>query len=95
MRAYVTTFTIIAAATMAVIVIVMGVQVFYRYALNDSLIWAEEICRYLLMVMTFLLVGPAFERGEMVSVQFRCAPCRGGAAQMVMVPVYLLMIGFC
>ncbi len=55
---------------MSAIVVVMVVQVFWRYVLNSSTIWAEEMCRYLLILMTFLLIGPAFERGEMVSVQF-------------------------
>lgn len=84
----------IAASAMGLIVMVMGVQVFYRYALNDSLIWAEEICRYLLMVMTFLLVGPAFERGEMVSVQFLMQALPKRVAHALMIPIYVLMIGF-
>lgn len=84
----------LAALTMGLIVAVMGVQVFYRYALNDSLIWAEEICRYLLMVMTFLLLGPAFERGEMMSVQFMMQALPRRLAYCLMVPVYCLMIAF-
>ena len=84
----------LAAAAMGLIVVVMAVQVFYRYALNDSLIWAEEICRYLLMVMTFLLLGPAFERGDMVSVQFLMQAFPRRVALVLMVPMYLLMIAF-
>jgi TRAP-type C4-dicarboxylate transport system permease small subunit len=84
----------LAAATMGLIVAIMGVQVFYRYALNDSLIWAEEICRYLLMVMTFLLLGIAFERGEMVSVQFMMHALPRRVASALMVPIYCLMIAF-
>ena len=84
----------LAALSMGLIVVVMGVQVFYRYALNDSLIWAEEICRYLLMVMTFLLLGPAFERGEMVSVQFMMQALPARVAHALMVPLYGLMIAF-
>jgi len=84
----------LAALTMGLIVAVMGVQVFYRYALNDSLIWAEEICRYLLMLMTFLLLGPAFERGEMMSVQFMMQALPRRWACFLMVPVYCLIIAF-
>jgi TRAP-type C4-dicarboxylate transport system permease small subunit len=86
--------TFVAAVSMGLIVVIMGVQVFFRYALNDSLIWAEEICRYLLMVMTFLLIGPAFQRGEMVSVQFLMHALPPRVANALMIPVYLLMIGF-
>lgn len=50
------------------IVLIMGCQVYFRYVLNDSLIWAEEMCRYLLIWMTFLFMGLAYERGEMISL---------------------------
>jgi TRAP-type C4-dicarboxylate transport system permease small subunit len=50
------------------IVVIMGVQVFFRYVLNDSLIWAEEMSRYLLVWITFLFLGIAFQRGELISL---------------------------
>lgn len=93
-RLYNVVATFVAASTMGLIVLVMGVQVFYRYALNDSLIWAEEISRYLLMVMTFLLIGPAFQRGEMVSVQFLMRAFPKRLANALMIPLYVMMIGF-
>ena len=34
---------------LAVTVIVMGVEVFFRYALNNSIIWAKKISQYLLI----------------------------------------------
>jgi len=58
----------IAAVLMGAIVVVMVVQVFARYVLNDSLIWAEELCRYLLIWITFLFIGIAFERGEFIAI---------------------------
>jgi len=57
-----------AATLMATIVIVMIVQVFARYVLNDSLIWAEELCRYLLIWITFLFIGIGFQRGEFIAI---------------------------
>jgi TRAP-type C4-dicarboxylate transport system permease small subunit len=92
--AYQAVFLGLAAASMAAIVLIMSLQVFYRYVLNDSLIWAEEMCRYLLMIMTFLLLGPAFERGDMATVQFfvQALPRRIGHA--VVVAMYVLVVGF-
>src|SRR5262245_66504224 len=84
----------IAAIAMAIIVVVMAVQVFYRYALNDSLIWTEEVSRYLLILMTFLLVGVAFERGELVSVQFFINRLPRRIAYLLTIPVYLAIIAF-
>jgi TRAP-type C4-dicarboxylate transport system permease small subunit len=53
---------------LAGIVIIMGFQVFFRYVLNDSIIWSEEICRYFLIWITFLFLGIAYQRGELISL---------------------------
>ncbi|WP_158275550.1 TRAP transporter small permease [Maritimibacter sp. 55A14] len=55
---------------MALIVGIMVVQVFARYVMGDSLIWAEELCRYLLIWQTFLVLGMAYSRGELVALDF-------------------------
>lgn len=57
---------ILAGASMGFIVVVMVVQVVARYGFNASLIWAEELCRYVLVWQTFLFVGYAYHRGELV-----------------------------
>lgn len=56
------------AVMMAAILIIMMVQVVARYGFNSSLIWAEEMCRYILIWITFLFIGLAFQRGELVTV---------------------------
>lgn len=53
---------------MALIVVIMVVQVVARYGFNSSLIWAEELCRYLLIWMTFLLLGMAYRTGGLIAV---------------------------
>ena len=45
--------------TMAAIV---AVQVFFRYGLNHSLFWSEELSRYLLVWLTFLGASVAYHR---------------------------------
>ena len=57
---------LLAGASMGVIVVIMVVQVIARYVFNASLIWAEELCRYILIWQTFLFVGYAYHRGELV-----------------------------
>lgn len=63
---YERTIQALAGASMAIIVTVMVVQVIARYVFNSSLIWAEELCRYVLIWQTFLFVGYAYYRGELV-----------------------------
>ena len=52
-------FLFILGFTMAIVV---AVQVFFRYALNHSLFWSEELARYLLVWLTFLGASVAYHR---------------------------------
>ena len=58
----------LAGGSMAVVVVIMLVQVVARYGFNASLIWAEELCRYILIWQSFLFIGLAFRMGELVAV---------------------------
>jgi TRAP-type C4-dicarboxylate transport system permease small subunit len=68
-RSYERTMQVLAAGGMGLVVVIMVLQVFYRYFLADSLEWAEEACRALLIWNCFLFAGIAFQRGEMASVE--------------------------
>lgn len=57
-----------AGLSMAAIVGIMLVQVAARYLFGASLIWAEELCRYILIWQTFLLIGIAYSQGELVAL---------------------------
>jgi TRAP-type C4-dicarboxylate transport system permease small subunit len=84
----------LATAIMAVVVVIMGVQVFFRYVLNDSLIWAEEVSGYLLVLMTFLFVGAAYERGEMATLRLLVDLLPARVRIAIMLPSLGAMIGF-
>jgi len=58
-----------AGVSMLTLVAVMAAQVVMRYVFNASLIWAEELCRYILIWQTFLFVGLAYQKGELVAVE--------------------------
>lgn len=68
MRMYVSAMRFMAGTIMGSIVIIMVVQVIARYVFNSSLIWAEELCRYLLIWMTFLLLGMSYRSGGLIAV---------------------------
>lgn len=52
-------FVFVMGLSMALIVVV---QVFFRYVLNHSLFWSEELARYLLVWLTFLGTSSAYFR---------------------------------
>lgn len=93
-RAYRRLVIALACVCMLLIVIFMGVQVFFRYALNDSLIWTEEMCRYLLALVTFLLIGAAYERGEMICLDFLTGRLPPRARLAMLLPMHVLMMVF-
>ncbi len=68
--AYFAVVRFLAGTSMAIIVVVMLAQVWTRYVMGGSLIWAEELCRYLLIWQTFLVLGLAYSKGEFVSLDF-------------------------
>ncbi len=83
----------LSSALIVALVVIMGVQVFFRYVLNDSLIWAEEVCRYILLWTTFLFAGAAFQRGEMISLEIVVGRLPGASRLFLVVPAYLASLG--
>jgi TRAP-type C4-dicarboxylate transport system permease small subunit len=96
-RAYHAAMFAALGALMAVLFAVMCVQVFFRYALNDSLIWAEEVCRYLLIWVSFLAVGLAYQRGEVAAMRvlIEALPVRLAAIVAILADgAVLVLLGF-
>ncbi|GHF46317.1 TRAP transporter small permease [Seohaeicola zhoushanensis] len=52
------------------LLVLMTTQIVLRYGFNASLLWAEEVCRYMLIWLAFLALVMAFERGEIAALGF-------------------------
>ena len=94
MKHYVNAVLGTGAALMALIVVIMGVQVFYRYFLGSALIWAEEVCRYALIWITFLLSGVAFMRGEMAAMEMLMKRAPPLVRALLLGPAYMASAAF-
>lgn len=77
-----------------VLAVVVFLQFFTRYVLNDSLAWTEEAARYLLILVCFLGSVTAVRRGTHIMLEFiiRAAPPRIGKALAVLAE--LITFGF-
>ena len=58
----------IGAVCLGLMVVVILLQVFFRYALNNALPWPEEASRFLMLWSTGLMVPTAFRRGGFVAI---------------------------
>jgi TRAP-type C4-dicarboxylate transport system permease small subunit len=69
-----------------VLAIVVFLQFFTRYVLNNSLAWTEEAARYLLILVCFLGSISAVRRGSQISLEFlqRALPPLYGKALAVL-----------
>ena len=54
----------------ALMVIVILIQVFFRYILNNALPWPDEAARFCMLWMTGLMAPTAFRRGGFVAIDF-------------------------
>lgn len=92
---YVLTLKFLAGFSTLVIVVVMVAQVAARYVFGTSIIWAEELCRYILIWQTFLLIGIAYHRGELVALDILSHRLsRGGLLALrlvVSLPVWMFL----
>lgn len=82
--------------------LVIFVQFFTRYVLNDSIGWTEEIARYLLVTVTFAGSALAMRRNTHISVEFfyRYLPLSGARAlsrlvDLLRIAMLAVMTGLC
>jgi TRAP-type C4-dicarboxylate transport system permease small subunit len=93
-QTYVRAMQAAAAFAMGLIVVILTAQVFYRYFLSGSLIWAEELSRCLLVWTCFLFAGIAYQRGEMASVDLVTRKLPPGLRTLFMVPALVAAMAF-
>ena len=67
-RIYTRVMMAIGCTFLALIVIIMGSEVFFRYVLNNPILWAEQMSMVLLIWITFLFLGISYQRGELISL---------------------------
>ena len=80
----------IGIVAVALMVVAILIQVFFRYVLNNALPWPDEAARFCMLWMTGLMAPTAFRRGGFVSIDMavRALPTRVGA----IVSLFLLLI---
>ena len=79
---------------LAVLLLVVGGQVFSRYALNHSLFWSEELARYLFIYLVFLGSAIVLRRNGHIQVSFFVERLPPGVRRAIAVLADLLLLWF-
>lgn len=74
--------------------VIVFLQFFTRYVLNNSLSWTEEIARYLLMWITFIGAAVAMRRGTHIAVEFAHVFLPAPAVRVLNFVIDVLVVGF-
>jgi TRAP-type C4-dicarboxylate transport system permease small subunit len=82
------------AGLLAAILVVVTAQVLWRYALNSSLVWTEELAKYLFTWMTFVGAVLAIKEGTHIRVRVLADRLPPTACRWLEVSLYLLMVLF-
>jgi TRAP-type C4-dicarboxylate transport system permease small subunit len=64
---------------MGLMLVIVIIQVFFRYVLNDSLVWPEEVARFMMVWLTFLMAPIAYRLGSNVSLDMIYKKFKGRA----------------
>jgi TRAP-type C4-dicarboxylate transport system permease small subunit len=88
-RATLATCRLATIGLVAAIAIVIAASVFWRYALNDALSWAEEVSKYLMIWMVFTGAPIALRRGGHVAIEIFPNALPDRAKQLVFALVFL------
>ena len=75
-------------------VIVILIQVFFRYVLNSALPWPDEAARFLMLWMTGFIAPSAYRWGQFVSIKmlFRVLPLRIGQVLTIILLLLSLLV---
>ena len=74
--------------------VIVFLQFFTRYVMNDSFAWTEEIARYLLMIVTFVGAATAFRRGTHISVEMAHVMLPLPAVRVLNLVIDVIVVGF-
>lgn len=82
------------AATFCFILIILGMAVFARYVLNDSIIWAEEMMSFAFIWMFFLSMAEVSRNGAHLALDLVPSLLKGWPRRIIDTVVELANISF-
>jgi TRAP-type C4-dicarboxylate transport system permease small subunit len=81
-------------ALVAAITVIVCAGVFWRYVLNDSLVWSEETAKFLMVWMVFAASPIALAHGSHAAIDALPAALPARARDALFALIHLLILGF-
>jgi TRAP-type C4-dicarboxylate transport system permease small subunit len=79
---------------LALIAIIVFANVMLRYLTDESIVWSEEVARYLMIWLTFLGIGPVFRVGGHIAVDSLHTILPARVTLVLRAGIVLLIAGF-
>jgi len=90
---------IVAVLSLVAIVVLILLQVFNRYVLQSSLVWSEELARFLFIWLVYLSTSYAVRDNKHLAISFLLEYSRSARARFILQAVSLIataiFAGFC
>ncbi len=83
----------VAWVCLATMVVVILLQVFFRYALNNALAWPDEAARFLMLWMTGLMAPSAYRWSAFVAIDMLPQALPRVPGQLLMLVILILSLG--
>ena len=77
---------------MAAMTAIILLQVFFRYVLNQPLSWTEEVSRFMMVWLTFLIAPIAYRQGWNVSIDILSSLFKGRAHYVLQLLLNVLVL---
>jgi len=83
----------IAIVAIALMVIAILIQVFFRYVLNNALPWPDEAARFMMLWLTGLVAPTAYRRGGFVAIDMLASALGERAAAVLNLFLLIIALG--
>ena len=80
---------------LAIMSVIIFTNVLLRYTTNQSIEWAEEVARHMMIWLTFIGCGPVLRYGGHIAIDNLQDSLPPRAAQVLRALIALLITGFC
>ena len=86
--------TILASALIGLMTLVILYMVYFRYIINDTPYWSEEVARCMMLWMTFCVLPISYRLGSNVSLEIILSKIKGKSLTLIEIFIHLLILAF-